>query len=296
MADSQIHACQRIAPKEGYRFGNKAQYRRTIWANFRRKLRGQTAQAHAALMPSIEGLEIEVAKQNGFRECHLHVIDSNPAIVATLKRKYPYINTYGVDVRKAIDRIRERGVRLSCANWDFCGPAVSALGQDLMSTCSDPAIYTPENLIAFTAMKGRDDPNWLAVVEGAWKSQVAWDPSILHCRTGQIAMTARTHFMITTALHCKDRAERHSEMPGGFYIGEYKSSAGTPMVFVIIHRHRRPCPCAACTDLETLPFYRASDHRDDILHHTAQYRTKRGAVPRLVELLQQGVPLQQIRM
>lgn len=116
----------RIAPKGGYDFARKRDYRRKVWATFRDTLKSRkipVAEAHALLMPSLEGDEIEVALAAGFRERNLHIVDDEPAIVATLRRRYPKVNTYGVKASRALQRIAKSGVRIQCANLDFCGKA-----------------------------------------------------------------------------------------------------------------------------------------------------------------------------
>jgi hypothetical protein len=160
----------RISPLGGYSFGNKAQYRRTVWNQFRLFLNGQCHDKQALLMPSIEGLEIDVAINNGFRQCNLHIVDNNPAIVATLKRKYPYINTYGVSVNHAIERIAKKCIRLSCANFDFTGPVFTDKQMNNIIHCTHPYVFTDRNIIAVTALCGRDDPKILAWNSASLKS------------------------------------------------------------------------------------------------------------------------------
>jgi hypothetical protein len=114
----------RIAPKGGYDFARKRDYRRKVWATFRDGLKSDNipvAESHALLMPSLEGAEIDVALNAGFREKNLHIVDLNPAIVATLKRRYPQVNSYGCSTGRAMGRIAKSGVRLRCANFDFTG-------------------------------------------------------------------------------------------------------------------------------------------------------------------------------
>jgi hypothetical protein len=113
----------RSAPTGGYDFPRKRDYRRKVWATFRDTLKSRrlsVAESHALLMPSLEGDEIEVAIDAGFRESNLHVVDLEPAIVATLKRRYPRITTYGVTASRAFARLAKTGVKIRCANLDFC--------------------------------------------------------------------------------------------------------------------------------------------------------------------------------
>lgn len=144
----------RSAPAEGYDFGPKRNYRRAVWNSFRDFTGSDTATAHALLMPSIEGDEIEIAIAKGFRQEHLHVVDRNPAIVAHLKRRFPKIHTYGVDVERASERIVSDGFRLSCANLDLCGTYEHnkpTLGAFMRSGCMGGRAR-----VAVTGLRGRE--------------------------------------------------------------------------------------------------------------------------------------------
>jgi hypothetical protein len=124
----------RRGPTDGYNFSRKRDYRRSVWSFHRENVTSagiQLSAANALLMPSLEGDEIDVALNAGFRLSNLHIVDSNPAIVATLKRRYPLVNTYGVDVREAIRRITKSGVKLNCLNLDFCGQFSTSYAMEL---------------------------------------------------------------------------------------------------------------------------------------------------------------------
>lgn len=150
----------RRAPTDGYDFSRKRDYRRKVWATARDGARRQgwvIAESHALLMPSIEGDEIETAVNAGFRESNLHIVDSNPAIVATLKRRWPSINTYGVSIERAFERISNSGVKLRFANLDLCGPMSIRLGQILCAIASTDCV-TANGYIAISMLRGREDP------------------------------------------------------------------------------------------------------------------------------------------
>lgn len=245
---------KRIAPQAGYTFGNKAQYRRDVWSKFRRHFRNQTSNLQAALLPSAEGKEIEVALDNGFREYNLHVIDQNPAIVAVLKRKYPRINTYGVSADRAVDRMFHEGVDLHCANWDFCGPLLSKAMHFQLAACLDPAFYASENCIAVTCLNGRDEPNSFALLKSIWKSEEKNE------LTGN-EIRERLLFFYATKEHTEGHiqlsdlgnvevlgrfGERHSRLIWAEPFRVYKSAAGTPMFYIIMGRHTLPCSCSVC--------------------------------------------------
>lgn len=170
----------RRAPSGGYGFARKSDYRRKIWATFRDTLKARMplADAQAMLMPSLEGKEIETALNAGFRERNLHVVDDNPAIVATLKRRFPEINTYGVKAFEAFNRMSERGIRVDCANLDFCGQCSKEYFWQLMLICAPAALgviareikpgvaetelfgkypaFNDQCLVALTMLRGRE--------------------------------------------------------------------------------------------------------------------------------------------
>lgn len=154
----------RSAPIGGYEFGAKRHYRRNVWATIRRicqRLAIPRGSAHALLMPSIEGTEIEVAMQAGFKEQHLHVVDRNPAIVAHLKRRFPKINAYGVELETACSRLAKKGVDLRVANLDFC----SYVNRDVIAAVEAARACigrANKGCVAVNVLRGRerDVPMW----------------------------------------------------------------------------------------------------------------------------------------
>jgi hypothetical protein len=168
----------RQAPKTGYNFGNKRQYRRTVWADASRFLRSRRNSAQVLLMPSIEGDEIDVAQSKGFRQQNMHVVDKNPAIVAHLKRRYPLINTYGRDIVAALKLMGDRGVLLDFVNLDLCS-TIESIKPKLYEIGS---MFTPFSLhhkIYITIQRGREKnldsmidqtrENWLPEHRSEWR-------------------------------------------------------------------------------------------------------------------------------
>ena len=148
----------RRGPDDGYQFGCKRHYRRQIWATFRDCLKRQgkpRAEANALLMPSIEGSEIDVALSCGLREYNLHIVDMNPAIVATLKRRYPRINTYGVMLRQACERMAHRGVSIDVANFDLCAQMSRTL-EDQTRFALRSGVLSPRAVVAVNMLRGRE--------------------------------------------------------------------------------------------------------------------------------------------
>ncbi len=145
---------KRRGPEEGYQFGRKKQYRRHLWGAIAEHCRVPLEKAQVALMPSLEGAEIDEALKRGVRQENLHIIDMNPAIVATLKRRYPRVNSYGVIFWKAMERIKEKGITLDVVNADLCGPVTTAPW--FMSRDAIVDVIGDGSVVAMTALRGRE--------------------------------------------------------------------------------------------------------------------------------------------
>lgn len=115
----------RKAPKKGYDNEIKMEYRHKVWKYLSKKclptLR-ENDNCKVLLLPSKEGIEIDVALSYGIRESDIIAIDENPAVIAVSKwrKKYPNIAYFGCKVSKVGSRIREKGWYLAGANLDFC--------------------------------------------------------------------------------------------------------------------------------------------------------------------------------
>jgi hypothetical protein len=157
----------RSAPKAGYDFGNKRQYRRSVWKTFREHCNGRLDASQALLMPSAEGDEIDVALNNGFKDYNLHIVDRNAAIVAHLKRRHPRINTYGADVSAASARLVRSGVRLDVANLDLCSPLGDKLRQELIAFMRPKPMSADGGMIALTMLRGREYGEGLSCIRDA---------------------------------------------------------------------------------------------------------------------------------
>jgi hypothetical protein len=108
--------------------------------------------ARVLILPSSEGMEIDVAKGHGIRESNIWICDRNAAIVATLKRRYPHVHTLGVEVLKAFERCEDRGITFHFMNLDLCGtlPMVEERAVHAWR------VMEPGSLLAVTWQKGRD--------------------------------------------------------------------------------------------------------------------------------------------
>lgn len=142
------------APRGGYDFDVKDDYRVGVWSAFRDGCVHPPSKAQALLMPSIEGTEIVVALAHGFREENLHVVDRSRRVVEAIHVAFPKVRIYPMPLIEAIREICGCGIRLDVANFDLCGP----VGQELLTTLRYTAAsgVLTEGLIAITVLRGRD--------------------------------------------------------------------------------------------------------------------------------------------
>jgi hypothetical protein len=250
----------RRGPKSGYEFGNKKQYRRNIWATFAHYVE-RPSYARALLMPSIEGAEIEVATQRGFQPQNLCAVDMNPAIVATLKRRYPRIRTAGVDIGRAGERLGSEGWRIDVANLDLTGCISSDLLDGLIRFMSTGVMET--GLVAVTVLRGREHKEVTACLGGP----VEWCVPSDHLKASDV------HHLAVDEESCRDQmrlaclsaalegtnwlktgrsetpAERVRLRRWAFLskYGIYRSSAGSQtMLWGVYKVHEWPCGCDLC--------------------------------------------------
>jgi hypothetical protein len=160
-AEERITKTKRVkrrSPAGGYRYPAKAEFRRWVWDRIGgfNETTGETHTGDVLIMPSIEGCEIEdEALPRQFRPDQLHVADKNPAIVATLQRRFPGIKTYGCLVDKACERISKKGINLIAANIDFCSQLTLETVRSVRAISTSPACKSASLFI--TILRGREE-------------------------------------------------------------------------------------------------------------------------------------------
>jgi len=120
-----MEAVKRRAPKEGYDNDVKMEYRHKVWSTLAPKVKDklkEDSNAKVLLLPSKEGIEIDVAIEYGINPEQIIAIDENPALLAHAqwKDKIPKENRFGCKVSKIGKKIEEKGWYLAGANLDFC--------------------------------------------------------------------------------------------------------------------------------------------------------------------------------
>ena len=156
---------KRRAPKGGYSFAEKESYRNRVWSRLAENCPVPRAVAQILIMPSAEGT-VDVVLRYGFREEDVHIVDRNPAIVATLKRRYAKVNTYGVEVERACARIAAKGLVIHAANFDFTSCMGFEFGK-VLSDIRDSGALHANAVYAVTLLRGRETMKPGSVVDGS---------------------------------------------------------------------------------------------------------------------------------
>ncbi|MDD4052459.1 MAG: hypothetical protein PHR28_11265 [candidate division Zixibacteria bacterium] len=172
-------------PKCGYNTSEKQKYREKIYRELLKDMRfGLKRDEKIFTLASSDGAELRyLVKEDDYPatenraafsvnrwpiyQDQIMVCNDNPAIVATLKRKYPGIKTYGVDVFSALKKIdtetdklfvnnKAECYRVMCFNFDLCGTAGTAAKLAEKIHDEVPGILSDDAHVAFTFLNGRD--------------------------------------------------------------------------------------------------------------------------------------------
>lgn len=143
------------SPVGGYSFGNKKQYRRTLWHFVDDCLDRPARHRVAVYLDTSEGLETRFLLSRGYSPENLHAVNWNPAEVAVLTKNLARdgvrIKTHGVEAFRAI-RDAAKVAPIDVINLDLCGPVSVSLMENL-SALRDSL---HETMVAVTVLRGRE--------------------------------------------------------------------------------------------------------------------------------------------
>lgn len=155
-----LKSVKRRGPKKGYDNKSKSEYRNRVWETLSKKCKPvlkQSNNAKVLLLPSKEGIEIDVAINYGIKPEQIIAIDENPAVIAVSKwrKKYPNVNYFGCKVSEVGPKIESNGWILAAANLDFCNQFSEEIINEINSFLNSTPIY--ESFSFFITMaKGRE--------------------------------------------------------------------------------------------------------------------------------------------
>lgn len=252
----------RSAPADGYDFGNKRQYRRNIYRKVRDSFGGHLSEKTCAIMPSIEGDEIDVAMHYGFRQSNICIIDRNSAIVATLKRRYPLVRTYGVSAADAARRIVNDIGPVDFVNLDLCGP-IGDSTRETLSAWSEAGAFQDSSknsgVVALTVLRGRERDGLVANLNAETFKPKWWGVRRARIlRPDEHTDRFRLVWMAKAIEGLDFAKQRRGEMLTDEWFrarytafaiawGKYRSAAGSQtMLWGYFKVHSRACLCDEC--------------------------------------------------
>jgi hypothetical protein len=141
-------------PRHGYDVEEKRAWRVALWEQFAHAVRPNCRDCvNVFMIETTDAFEIKQALRLGFLEQNLHVCNVNPAIVASLKRKYPAVTTYGIPAERALRRAQREGTRFSVISLDLCGP-ISARTHDTLHAARP--VFDGVGVVGLTMLRGRE--------------------------------------------------------------------------------------------------------------------------------------------
>jgi hypothetical protein len=113
------------APEGGYTSDSKAHYREAVWdalAPIAKPLL-ENARAYCLIMPSREGLEIDVAVARGIPPERIVCVDQSAAVIATSlwRKRWPQCRFFASKISQVGEKLRKEGMVIAAANLDLCG-------------------------------------------------------------------------------------------------------------------------------------------------------------------------------
>jgi hypothetical protein len=154
-------------PATGYSFGNKKQYRRTIWRGIDDAIKRfvPLKSRRVLYLESSEGLETEFLLERGYNSENLFPCNKSAAQVAWATRRFKNVHGFGCDILVALERLNKTDRAPHIIDLDFCGcisnPIVESLTR--LSQMLERPCY-----LNFTVLKGReqwlkhiDEENWI---------------------------------------------------------------------------------------------------------------------------------------
>jgi len=129
---------------------------------WRRELWGYIAQlvdldwGRVAILPAKNGMELDVLRSFGVGDDQIHIIDKNPAIVATHRKRTPTLGgTYGVTLARAFEIMAARQMVIQAAHIDLCTNLNDHMLAEISHVVSS-GVLDINGVLAITILRGRE--------------------------------------------------------------------------------------------------------------------------------------------
>ncbi len=147
------------APKGGYDTDVKNEYRVAVWGAIAPRVIASLDDERAVcvIMPSREGLEIDVAVSRGIPPEKILCVDQSAAVIATSKwrKRWPQCRFFASKVSAVGEKMKKAGMVAVAANLDLCGNFSDETLFEV-DTFLKTAPLSDSACIAVTMMKGRE--------------------------------------------------------------------------------------------------------------------------------------------
>lgn len=147
---------RRGAPKQGYNFPAKAEYRKTVFDSWSR-IWGDPANRVIVLLVDEEGLDIEAAIRHGFKDRNIIAVNRSKELLvnAPWRKLYPKVKVRVGELGEVCTALTAEGVHVDGVVADLCGPAGVPTLQSLLGVAS-LLKQQPTFLLALTIMAARE--------------------------------------------------------------------------------------------------------------------------------------------
>lgn len=156
MDEYQTENLEVRGPKTGYATTHKQEYRKNLYKHIQEAVCGNIHLKKLLFMPSNTDNEIKEALSIGIREENMWACDDNPAMLATTKwrKKYPKINILGSKLSHAIERLKEKNIKIDIVNLDLCTNLSQWMFDDVQNLIK--YLMRDDMFFAITLLKGRE--------------------------------------------------------------------------------------------------------------------------------------------
>jgi hypothetical protein len=236
-----------------YDFEAKREYRDYIWKILRDTCGPGRREMNALLLPGLSGDEIMIAVREGFRRNRIVIVDKNPAVVASVHRKFPDIRkAYGVPVSRVGERLVQDKIVIHCANLDLCGPVSWPSLREITAFARSRCLANG-SFVAVTALRGRERKHEFETYKHI--GQQFHIPGFTHMDNGRLTAVFaalsgtlvrhvdRDDGMLLSDVYSMDHVDAWHYTPSYVGSGIYKSDAGHQtmmwMIFDMMKNERR---------------------------------------------------------
>lgn len=156
------------APRGGYDNPEKQAYRERVWSALAPATQHQLDDPKSVwvLMPSREGIEIEVAVKSGIPANRILCVDKSAAVIATStwRKRWPECQFMASMISDLPKRLKSKNLVCAAANLDLCGNFSEENLVEIESFCANAPCHD-DVAIAITLMKGREGSALLRLLD-----------------------------------------------------------------------------------------------------------------------------------